>query len=149
MNGDRSNHQGRVKVAEKAALPPAVRKASGFPLSHHVLPSPPWGRGAGGEGIDTANAHGGHPGSQLSRCDPQTGGTKFATPSPGPPRLKRTPAAGHPLPQGGEGQRAKNHSANARCLVVFGAMALLAFCVVSRGPYPYAATPAPQQVKTA
>ena len=31
MNGDRSNHQGRVKVAGKAALPPAVRKASGFP----------------------------------------------------------------------------------------------------------------------
>jgi hypothetical protein len=25
------------------------------------------------------------------------------TPSPGPPRLKKTPAAGHPLPQGGEG----------------------------------------------
>jgi hypothetical protein len=24
------------------------------------------------------------------------------TPSPGPPRLMRTPAAGHPLPQGGE-----------------------------------------------
>jgi hypothetical protein len=26
------------------------------------------------------------------------------TPSPGLPRLIRTPAAGHPLPQGGEGQ---------------------------------------------
>jgi hypothetical protein len=25
------------------------------------------------------------------------------TPSPGPPRLKKTPAAVHPLPQGGEG----------------------------------------------
>ena len=29
--GDRPMRQGRVKVAEKAALPPAVRKASGFP----------------------------------------------------------------------------------------------------------------------
>ena len=27
----------------------------------------------------------------------------FATPSPGPPRPVKTPAAGHPLPQGGEG----------------------------------------------
>jgi len=61
MNGDRSNHQGRVKVAEKAALPSAVRNASGFPLSDHVLPSPPWGRGAGGEGVDAANAQGKHP----------------------------------------------------------------------------------------
>jgi hypothetical protein len=26
------------------------------------------------------------------------------TPSPGPPRLKKTPAAGHPLPQGGDGR---------------------------------------------
>ena len=26
------------------------------------------------------------------------------TPSPGPPRLKKTPAAVHPLPQGGEGR---------------------------------------------
>ena len=30
-NWDTTIHQGRVKVAEKAALPPAVRKASGFP----------------------------------------------------------------------------------------------------------------------
>ena len=30
-------------------------------------------------------------------------GDARATPSPGPPRLKKTPAAGHPLPQGGEG----------------------------------------------
>jgi hypothetical protein len=29
---------------------------------------------------------------------------RLATPSPGPPRLKKTPAAGHPLPQGGEGR---------------------------------------------
>ena len=27
----------------------------------------------------------------------------YATPSPGPPRLMKTPAAVHPLPQGGEG----------------------------------------------
>jgi hypothetical protein len=27
-----------------------------------------------------------------------------ATPTPGPPRLMKTPAAGHPLPQGGEGK---------------------------------------------
>src|SRR5208337_5247504 len=33
-------------------------------------------------------------------------------------------------------------------LVVFAAFALLALTVVSRGPYPYAATPAPQQLKT-
>ena len=36
-----------------------------------------------------------------------------------------------------------------RRLVVFGAFALLAYSVVSRSPYPYAATPAPPQVKTA
>ncbi len=30
MNGDRSNHQGRVKVAEKAALPPACGKPLAF-----------------------------------------------------------------------------------------------------------------------
>jgi YVTN family beta-propeller protein len=40
-------------------------------------------------------------------------------------------------------------AAAARRLVVFGAFALLALSVVSHGPYPYAATPAPQQVKTA
>ena len=28
MNGDRSNHQGRVKVAEKAAPPPVVQRAT-------------------------------------------------------------------------------------------------------------------------
>jgi hypothetical protein len=31
--------------------------------------------------------------------------TLQGTPSLGPPRLKKAPAAGHPLPQGGEGQR--------------------------------------------
>ena len=36
-----------------------------------------------------------------------------------------------------------------RRLVVFGAFALLALFVISHRPYPYAATPAPQQVKTA
>ena len=118
MNGDRSNHQGRVKVAEKAAPPSrarGMRKASRFPLSHHVPPSPPWGRGAGGEGVDTANAQRRHPGSQLSGCDPQTDGTRFATPSPGPPRLKRTPAAGHPLPQGGEGKSRRARKSQQEC----------------------------------
>jgi hypothetical protein len=32
-------------------------------------------------------------------------GHKVATPSPGPPRLMKTPAAGHPLPQGGRGRK--------------------------------------------
>ena len=38
------------------------------------------------------------------------------TPSPGPPRLMKTPAAGHPLPQGGEGDRAeeRRHAAKER-----------------------------------
>jgi len=31
----------------------------------------------------------------------------WATPSPGPPRLKKTPVAVHPLPQGGEGNKFK------------------------------------------
>ena len=34
------------------------------------------------------------------------------TPSPGPPRLMKTPAAGHPLPQGGEGHRANGEIAD-------------------------------------
>ncbi len=36
----------------------------------------------------------------------------WETPSPGPPRLMKTPMADHPLPQGGEGHRTKNLSAN-------------------------------------
>ena len=36
----------------------------------------------------------------LCRFEP---GARLATPSPGPPRLTKTPVAGHPLPQGGEG----------------------------------------------
>ena len=36
-------------------------------------------------------------------CELQRDGRRLVTPSPGPPRLKKTPAAVHPLPQGGEG----------------------------------------------
>jgi DNA polymerase elongation subunit (family B) len=52
-------------------------------------------------------------------ADPQEQGSAPAgpsplgeTPSPGPPRLMKTPVAGHPLPQGGEGHSTKNLSAN-------------------------------------
>jgi len=37
-------------------------------------------------------------------CELQRDGRRLVTPSPGPPRLKKTPAAVHPLPQGGEGR---------------------------------------------
>jgi hypothetical protein len=47
-----------------------------------------------------------------------------ATPSPGPPRLMKTPAAGHPLPQGGEG---KNWGAN------FGGEVDLSHCFIHAG----------------
>jgi hypothetical protein len=40
----------------------------------------------------------------CASCEFQTNGRRLTTPSPGPPRLKKTPAAGHPLPQGGEGR---------------------------------------------
>ena len=52
--------QGRVKVGEKAALPPAVRKASGFPamLAPPLLPPLGWkaqpSSRAGGAGRDTS-----------------------------------------------------------------------------------------------
>ena len=46
-----------------------------------------------------------HVGAGLERSSARTrrSRVKCPTPSPGPPRLVKTPAAGHPLPQGGEG----------------------------------------------
>gem|GEM_PF-1002175 len=41
----------------------------------------------------------------AASCDLQTDGRRLVTPSPGPRRLVKTPAAAHPLPQGGEGRR--------------------------------------------
>jgi len=132
MNGDRSNHQGRVKVAGKAALPPAVRKASGFP-------------------------------AQTASLLPLGSAGRLSLPAE-PRGLVRAEALGKAKPFRTAGGRAALGcylsgtltrpclimiGAAARHLVVFGAFALLALSVVSRGPYPYAATPAPQQVKTA
>jgi hypothetical protein len=38
-------------------------------------------------------------------------------PSPGPPRLLKTPVAVHPLPQGGEGRKLKSAPGSAATLV--------------------------------
>ena len=43
-----------------------------------------------------------YPGFLTALCRFESG-ARLATPSPGSPRLKKTPAAGHPLPQVGEG----------------------------------------------
>jgi hypothetical protein len=49
--------------------------------------------------------------SELASCPALllTAGSLGETPSPGPPRLKKTPAAAHPLPQGGEGEIVNNY----------------------------------------
>ena len=49
------------------------------------------------------------------------------TPSPGPARLEKAPAPGHPLPQGGEGRTAAWFSANTlRLLIIVLAVAPVA-----------------------
>jgi YVTN family beta-propeller protein len=114
MNGDRSNHQSRVKNAEKAALPSAFQK------------------------LHATMCH-------SERSEESRSGSYF--------RMSSSPAQAADLPA----RRARflaalgmtPDAAATRRLVVFGAFALLALYVVSRGPYPYAATPAPPQAKTA
>src|SRR5208337_4509052 len=121
MNGDRSEHQGRVKGAEKAALPPVVQRAA-LPLAFQKL--------------HATMCH-------SERSEESRSGSCFRiTSSPAqaalPERRARFLAALGMTPD----------AAAALRLVVFAAFALLALTVVSRGPYPYAATPAPQQLKT-
>ena len=91
------------------------RRAGACPAlsSFYILPSPPWGSGAGGEGINALKPQ------TTQRC-PQVfregagrrvvvaqcfqrrdvnckDGRRPTTPSPGPPRLERTPVAVHAL----------------------------------------------------
>ena len=130
MNGDRSNHQGRVKVAEKAAPPPVVQRAT-LPPAFQKL--------------HATMCHSERPRCHSERSEESRPGSYF--------RITSSPAQAADLPE----RRARflaalgmtPDAAAARRLVVFGAFALLPLFVISHRPYPYAATPAPQQVKTA
>ena len=51
----------------------------------------------------------------AERGELQTDGRRPTTPSPGPPRLKRTPAAVHPLPHGGEGKSREDRKSQQKC----------------------------------
>ncbi|MGB9484985.1 MAG: beta-propeller fold lactonase family protein [Terriglobia bacterium] len=123
MNGDRSNHQGRVKVAQKAALPSVAHKAAlppAFQKLHATM-------------------------CHSERSEESRSGSYF--------RITSSPAQAADLPERRARFLAAlgmtPDAAAARRLVVFGAFALLTLSVVGRGPYPCAATPAPPQVKTA
>ena len=58
-----------------------------------------------GAGIICETWRGRCPTLSAAGCELQTGRLRLATPSPGPPRLKKTPTAVHPLPQGGDGRK--------------------------------------------
>src|SRR5271157_6456054 len=65
----------------------------------------------------------------LAREEPRTPKTGVrATPSPVPPRLEKTPVAGHPLPQKGEGWKFKSVRRSVATLVKNLGGAALHFC---------------------
>ena len=89
----------------KTAVAPTFRLAHS---SFCILPSPPSARGAGDEAVkaairpDRLALAGLKAAGALVSCPTLLLTTRAiaATPSPGPPRLVKAPAARHPLPQG-------------------------------------------------